>query len=77
MGPIVDVFVTHYFAVASGTGPRTRAHAPKYMTHSGCSRGRALENKQEKRDVDDIVLRPRMKSADPIATERATTALSN
>lgn len=39
MGPIVNLFVTHYFVVAFGKGPRSLAHRPKYITGSGRDKG--------------------------------------
>lgn len=35
MGPIVNLFLTLYFAVASGKHPRSLAHRRKYITPSG------------------------------------------
>ena len=38
MDTIVNLFVTHYFVVAFGKGPRSLAHRPKYITPNGSAR---------------------------------------
>lgn len=35
MGPIVNVFVTHYFAAASGNASGQLAQSTKYITNNG------------------------------------------
>lgn len=35
LDPIVNLFVTYYFLVAFGMGPKLLAHRPKYITANG------------------------------------------